>query len=79
MPMHRMDSLIHGFVEGSKAILPNDLVGVYLHGSVAMGCFNPLKSDLDLIVVAERPLSDPVKRRRAGNGRSKTCRRNTVR
>ncbi|MBR3494485.1 MAG: DUF4111 domain-containing protein [Clostridia bacterium] len=27
-----------------------------------MGCFNPAKSDLDLIVVAERPLSDAEKR-----------------
>ena len=62
MSMRRTDSLIQGFVERSKSILQNDLVGVYLHGSAVMWCFNPEKSDVDLIVVADRPLSDPVKR-----------------
>ncbi len=56
------ENLIQGFVERSKEILREDLVGVYLHGSSVMGCFNPRKSDIDLIVVVERPLSDPVKR-----------------
>lgn len=27
------------------------LTGVYLHGSLAMGYFNPAKSDIDLILV----------------------------
>ena len=56
------DSLINGFVEQSKEILRDNLVGVYLHGSLVMGCFNPQKSDIDLIVVVDEPLSDPVKR-----------------
>ncbi|MBO4872733.1 MAG: DUF4111 domain-containing protein [Lachnospiraceae bacterium] len=56
------DSLINGFVEQSKEILRDNLVGIYLHGSLAMGCFNPRKSDIDLIIVVDRPLSDPVKR-----------------
>ena len=30
-----------------------DLVGVYLHGSLAMGCFNPRLSDVDLIAVTK--------------------------
>ncbi len=29
------------------------LVGIYLHGSLAMGCFNPAASDLDLLVVSQ--------------------------
>lgn len=29
----------------------SNLVGVYLHGSLAMGCFNPARSDIDLLVV----------------------------
>ena len=57
-----MDSLIDEFVDRSKVILGDDLVGVYLHGSAVMGCFNPQKSDLDYIVVVDRPLSDAVKR-----------------
>jgi streptomycin 3"-adenylyltransferase len=40
-----------------QSILKEDLVGVYLYGSLAMGCFNPKSSDIDLIlVVRKRPL-----------------------
>ena len=56
------EALLKGFAEDSKALLRDNLVGVYLHGSAVMGCFNPETSDVDLIIVAERPLSDPVKR-----------------
>ena len=62
MPTRQMDGLIEEFVERSKSILRDDLVGVYLHGSAVMGCFNPEKSDVDLIVVVNRPMPDPVKR-----------------
>ena len=55
-------SLTNGFVEKSKEILQENLVGVYLHGSSVMGCFNPQKCDIDLIIVAERPLTDADKR-----------------
>lgn len=37
--------------------LNNNLVGVYLHGSLAMGCFNPDKSDVDLLVIVKEELS----------------------
>ncbi|MBR5730999.1 MAG: DUF4111 domain-containing protein [Firmicutes bacterium] len=60
--MLQINTLISGFAERSKDILRDDLVGIYLHGSSVMGCFNPLKSDIDLIIVVDRPLSDPVKR-----------------
>ena len=56
------ESLLKGFTEESQSILKDDLVGIYLHGSAVMGCFNPQKSDVDLIIVVARPLSDPVKR-----------------
>ena len=56
------DSLINSFVEQSKEILRDNLVGVYLHGSLVMGCYNPQKSDIDLIIVVEQPLTDTVKR-----------------
>lgn len=58
----QIDRLINGFVEHSKQILQDNLVGIYLHGSAVMGCFNPEKSDIDLIIVVDRPLSDTVKR-----------------
>ena len=56
------EKLIHELVEQSKRILQENLTGIYLHGSAVMGCFNPEKSDLDFIIVVDRPLPDPVKR-----------------
>ena len=61
--MLQYDNLINGFVERSKEILRDNLVGVYLHGSSVMGCFNPQKSDIDLIIVVDQPLSDSTKRK----------------
>ena len=62
MRLQKTEKLLSGFVERSKEVLRENLVGVYLHGSLVMGCFNPQKSDIDLIVVVDRPLSDPVKK-----------------
>ena len=61
--MLQYDNLINGFVERSKEILRDNLVGVYLHGSSVMGCFNPQKSDIDLIIVVDQPLSDSTKKK----------------
>ena len=63
MLLPQTESLIEGFVGQSKTILRDSLVGIYLHGSAVMGCFNPEKSDIDLIIVVNRPLSDAVKRK----------------
>jgi streptomycin 3"-adenylyltransferase len=40
-----------------RDLLGADLVGVYLHGSFALGCGNPNRSDLDLLVVTRRALT----------------------
>lgn len=40
-----------------KEELSGNLVGIYLHGSLAMGCFNPQSSDIDLIVVVKENLT----------------------
>lgn len=53
--------LIDEFCDISKAIIENNLTGIYLHGSLAMGCFNPEKSDIDLIVVIEEDITDVQK------------------
>lgn len=55
--------LLERFVHESRRILGDLLVGVYLHGSAAMGCFNREKSDLDLIVVVSQSVPDAVRRR----------------
>lgn len=60
--MEEYESLLKQFVQRSKEILGDCLVGIYLHGSAAMGCFHAAKSDLDLIVVIKNVISDEMKR-----------------
>ncbi len=55
------DDLLTRFTTMSKEVLGDNLVVIYLHGSAVMGCFNEQKSDLDLILVVDRPLGDGVK------------------
>ncbi|MFZ5814193.1 MAG: aminoglycoside adenylyltransferase domain-containing protein [Bacillota bacterium] len=43
---------VERFREGLQQVLGAHLVGLYLHGSLAMGCFTPSRSDVDLIAVA---------------------------
>ncbi len=52
-----------GLQAGIQTIIPDKLVGIYLHGSLALGCFNPQNSDLDLLVVTRRGLTAAEKRR----------------
>ena len=42
--------------------LAERLIGIYLHGSLAMGCFNPSHSDLDLLVITTDRLPLSLKR-----------------
>lgn len=58
----QVERLLSAFTEETRRILGDALVGVYLHGSYVLGCFNPEKSDIDLIIVVEDELSDKVKR-----------------
>ena len=44
-----------------KTILEENLIGLYLHGSLAMGCFHPKVSDIDFLVVVENPLIKKIK------------------
>jgi len=45
-----------------RQVLGENLVGIYLHGSLAMGCFNPRTSDVDFIVVVSRKLDAAARR-----------------
>ena len=54
-------SVLDDFVTAAKEIIGEQLTGIYLHGSLAMGCFNPDKSDIDLIIVIEQNISDEQK------------------
>lgn len=56
------EDFLSRFTRMSRDTLGDNLIGVYLHGSAAMGCFNPAKSDLDLLLVVESDITDTVKR-----------------
>lgn len=58
-----LNDLTDIFVEKSKEILGDNLAGIYLHGSAAMGCFNEKTSDIDLIVVVNTIVPNEIKRR----------------
>lgn len=48
--------LLYDFVDATCKAFGDNLVGIYLHGSAAMGCFNPASGDIDLIVVIKDAL-----------------------
>lgn len=47
--------------EWIKEILKDNYVGVYFHGSLRLGSFNPNKSDLDFIIVVKEKLDFKTK------------------
>jgi streptomycin 3"-adenylyltransferase len=56
-------SLLGRIGERFRHLLGENLVGVYLHGSLAFGCFNPDASDVDVLVVVRDRLDAATKRR----------------
>lgn len=44
-----------------STILRKKLVGIYVHGSIAFGCFNWARSDIDFLVVVSVPLTQVEK------------------
>jgi len=61
--MNNLNHITKRFVRQSQNILGDNLVGVYLHGSAAMGCFHEQMSDIDLLVVVHTDIPDRIKRR----------------
>lgn len=53
--------LLNAIVKRYTDILRDNLIGIYLHGSLAMGCFTE-RSDIDFLVVVKDPLDNPTKR-----------------
>ena len=54
-------SLLSVIAEQYKKILRENLTGIYVHGSIAFGCFNRDRSDIDFIVVINEPISKQIK------------------
>ena len=61
--MDALSNLFKSFVAQSQKILGDNLIGIYLHGSAAMGCYNEKKSDIDLLVVVKEAIPDNIKYR----------------
>ena len=54
-------NLLARIVAAYRQILGDKLTGIYLHGSLAMGCFTWETGDIDFLVVAEEPLTKAEK------------------
>ena len=54
---------VMGFRDALTESLESNLIGLYLHGSLAMGCFNPACSDIDLLAVTRQGMLVETKRR----------------
>jgi streptomycin 3"-adenylyltransferase len=57
---------VEDLASGLTEIAGETMIGIYLHGSLALGCFNPELSDVDILAVASRPLELSEKRRAIG-------------
>lgn len=55
-------TLLRQIAQSCVKIFGTTLTGVYLHGSLAMGCFTSAASDLDLLIVTAKPPSLAHKR-----------------
>ncbi|MGM0789786.1 MAG: aminoglycoside adenylyltransferase domain-containing protein [Bacillota bacterium] len=49
----------------TKEVVRENFTGFYIHGSLAMGGFNPNSSDIDILIVTEDPLKIETKRQLA--------------
>ncbi|GBD85783.1 streptomycin 3''-adenylyltransferase [bacterium BMS3Abin02] len=58
-------SWVESLVAGIADVLGDELVGVYLHGSLAMGGYYRPKSDLDLLIVCSTPLGPATREQTA--------------
>jgi hypothetical protein len=59
--MAQVDAYLHDLKARLIQILSDDLVGVYLHGSTAMGAFVASRSDIDVLAITKGRLSVPTK------------------
>lgn len=57
-----INSFLSHLIEELKNFFANNLVAIYLHGSLATGCFNPDTSDIDYLVIIKEPLDFKKKR-----------------
>jgi hypothetical protein len=54
----QVSALLHDLIAALPTLLGDNLVGVYLYGSLTQGAFNPERSDVDCIAVTQHELTD---------------------
>jgi predicted nucleotidyltransferase len=58
----KVKDFVNNLVNGIKNLIKDDFIGFYIHGSLAMGGYNPSRSDIDVLVVTGESLSRQTKR-----------------
>lgn len=58
----RASDLLDQITASFREVLGENLIGLYVHGSLAFGCFRWEKSDIDFIVVVHSALTKAVKK-----------------
>jgi predicted nucleotidyltransferase len=53
-----ISAFLDALLAAIRAALPDNFIGAYLTGSLALGCFDPKTSDIDVLVVTKQPVSD---------------------
>ena len=56
-PPPAVNLIVHDLLEGARAILGDDLIGMYLIGSLAAGDWDPQNSDIDFVTVTAAELA----------------------
>lgn len=57
--------LLNRISEQSQYLLKDNFAGLYVHGSIAMNCFNSQKSDVDFLIVVKNKLGVAEKKKLA--------------
>ncbi|CEG23406.1 Streptomycin 3''-adenylyltransferase [Planococcus massiliensis] len=57
-----MENYLKQLKDGLESILGDEITGTYVHGSLALGGFNPERSDVDLMVVVRNPLPENIQK-----------------
>ncbi len=58
-----IEKLLNNLAYEFSELLENNFVGFYVHGSIAMNCFNTQESDIDFLVVVKSEISQQIKRK----------------
>src|SRR4030067_368749 len=59
-PYADINAVLQTLLANARGILIKQFIGMYLYGSLALGDFNPNRSDIDFLIVTEKVLSEKL-------------------